>query len=208
MEYSGCSIVVDPGLARQRPREIWAREHTPAADVSDEALVARMADSDDAALDEFYTRYGRVAYGLALRIVRDPTLAEDAVQEAFLDLWRSAGRFAPARAQAWTWILSIVHPRAVDVVRRHAVRAAEPLPVGENSAGSSAADDEVVLRVERQRVQQALRELTHEQREVLELAYYGGLTQSELAARLGVPIGTVKSRMFTGLARLRVLLGS
>ena len=136
------------------------------AHLSDEALVALVARSDEVALGELYDRFGRVAYGLARRILRDDALAEDAVQEGFLAAWRSAPRFVPERSKASTWLLTLVHRRAVDLVRREERRRAE----------------------------------------ALELAYYGGFTQSELAERLGQPVGTIKSRMFAGLARLRELL--
>jgi RNA polymerase sigma factor (sigma-70 family) len=175
------------------------------AHLSDEALVALVARSDAGALAELYDRFGRVAYGLALRILRDPGLAEDAVQEAFLGVWRSAGRFVAERAKASTWILTMVHRRAVDLVRRENVRRGEPLDEAPRAAREST-EDEAWLRLRRTRVQEALRRLPDQQREALELAYYGGYTQSELADRLGQPLGTVKSRMFTGLARLRELL--
>jgi RNA polymerase sigma-70 factor (ECF subfamily) len=175
------------------------------AHLSDEALVALAARADDGALAELYDRFGHVAYGLALRIVRDPALAEDAVQEAFLAVWRTAARFVPERAKASTWILTLVHRRAVDVVRREQPRRTEPIEVAPQ-ASANVTEDEAWLRLQRARVQDALRELPDQQREALELAYYGGFTQSELADRLGEPLGTIKSRMFTGLARLRELL--
>lgn len=175
------------------------------AHLSDEALVALVARADDAALAELYDRFGRVAYGLALRIVRDPALAEDAVQESFLAVWRSAGRFVAERAKASTWILTLVHRRAVDLVRREQPRRAEPLDTAP-VATAETTEEEAWLRLRRTRVQEALRLLPDKQREAIELAYYGGFTQSELADRLGEPLGTIKSRMFAGLARLRELL--
>jgi RNA polymerase sigma factor (sigma-70 family) len=175
------------------------------AHLSDEALVALIARSDEGALEELYSRFGRIAYGLALRVLRDPALAEDAVQDAFLTVWRSASRFLPERATASTWLLTLVHRRAVDVVRREQPRRAEPL-ASAPSPTAEAAEDEAWLRLRRTRVQDALRRLPDQQREALELAYYGGFTQSELAHRLGEPLGTIKSRMFAGLARMRELL--
>jgi RNA polymerase sigma-70 factor (ECF subfamily) len=179
-----------------------ARDH---AHLSDEALVALVARADDSALAELYDRFGHVAYGLALRVVRDPALAEDAVQDAFLAVWRSAARFVPERAKASTWILTVVHRRAVDIVRREEPRRTEPLEAAPQPS-ANLTEDEAWLRLQRTRVQEALRRLPDQQREVLELAYFGGFTQSELADRLGEPLGTIKSRMFTGLARLRELL--
>ena len=177
------------------------------AHLSDEALVALMARAEEAALAALYDRYGRVAYGLSLRIVRDRALAEDAVQEAFLTLWRTASTFVPERSKASTWILTLVHRRAVDLVRREERRRTESLELVPEPFVRSA-DESAWLRFERERVQAALKQLPEQQREALELAYYGGFTQSELAERLGEPVGTIKSRMFTGLARLRELLGA
>jgi RNA polymerase sigma-70 factor (ECF subfamily) len=176
------------------------------AHLSDEAVVALVARSDELALAELYDRFGRTAYGLALRVLRDRSLAEDAVQEAFLIAWRTADTFMPERARASTWLLTLVHRRAVDLVRRMERRRAEPIEVARERAGEGGVDEAVWLRYERERVQAALRQLPDQQREALELAYYGGFSQSELAERLGQPVGTIKSRMFSGLARLRDLL--
>ncbi len=174
--------------------------------LSDGALVALMARGEESALAELYDRFSRVAYGLALRIVRDRSLAEDAVQEAFMTAWRNADKFIPERAQASTWLLTFAHRRAVDVVRREERRRAQPLPDRSVEGEAPAPDEEAWLRLRRERVQEALRALPDGQREALELAYFGGFTQSELAERLGEPLGTIKSRMFGGLARLRELL--
>jgi RNA polymerase sigma-70 factor, ECF subfamily len=176
------------------------------AHLSDEALLSLVASSDDQALAELYDRFGGVAYGLALRILRDDALAQDAVQEAFLAVWRSADRFLAERAKASTWILTLVHRRAVDLVRREDRRRGEPLESAGEPAAQETVEDEATRGFERRVVQEALAQLTPEQREALELGYYGGLTQSELAERLGLPLGTIKSRMFAGLSRLRELL--
>jgi RNA polymerase sigma-70 factor (ECF subfamily) len=176
------------------------------AHLSDEAIVALAARSDEVAFAELYDRYGRVAYGLALRVLRDEALAEDAVQDAFLAIWRGASRFIPERAKASTWILTLVHRRAVDLVRREERRRTEPLEDTDLAGADDSAEDVAWLRFERDRVQGALRQLPDQQREAIELAYYGGFTQSELAERLGQPLGTIKSRMFAGLTRLSELL--
>jgi RNA polymerase sigma-70 factor, ECF subfamily len=177
------------------------------AHLSDEALVALVARGDEDALAELYDRVSRIAYGLALRVLRDERHAEDAVQEAFLQVWRTAATFRAERAKASTWILTLVHRRAVDLVRREERRHADPL-TGDSPAGEAPEQTEEAawLRFERERVQTALEQLPDVQREALELAYYGGFSQSELAERLGVPLGTIKSRMFAGLSRLRELL--
>jgi RNA polymerase sigma factor (sigma-70 family) len=173
--------------------------------LSDEALIALAARGEEPALAALYDRYGRVAYGLALRVLRDATLAEDAVQEAFLAVWRSAHRYIPERSKPSTWILTFVHRRAVDLVRREEHRRADQLTDVESIVGGMV-DEEAWLGLERERVQAALQQLPDQQREAIELAYYGGFTQSELAERLAQPLGTIKSRMFSGLARLRELL--
>ena len=187
------------GRRTERP-QTTARE---LAHLSDEAVVALVARSDDQALAELYRRFGRLAYGLAFRILRDDALAQDAVQEAFLGVWRAAGRFTAERAKPSTWLLTLVHRRAVDLVRREQRRRTEPLQPETEQAGAEGAE----LATQRQTIREALRLLPAEQREAIELAYYGGYTQSELAERLGEPLGTIKSRMFTGLARLREHLG-
>src|ERR671939_437977 len=111
------------------------------AHLSDEAVVALVARSDEEALAELYDRFGRVAYGMALRILRDEKLAEDAVQEGFLAAWRNADRFMPERAKASTWLLTFVHRRAVDLVRREERRRADPLPERVAAESDSAEDD-------------------------------------------------------------------
>lgn len=193
-------------VALPDPSVSWSmRRHL--AHLSDEALVALVARGDERALAELYDRVGRVAYGLAFRVLRDDRLAEDAVQEAFLGVWRTAAGFRAERAKASTWILTLVHRRAVDLVRREERRRADPLDdETRDAATSESAEDAAWLGFERERVQGALRQLPDAQREAIELAYYGGYSQSELAERLGMPLGTVKSRMFAGLARLRELL--
>src|SRR5436305_14706142 len=132
------------------------------------------ARSEESALAELYDRYGRGAYGLALRIVRDPALAEDAVQEAFLALWRTAARFVPERSKASTWILTLVHRRAVDAVRREQRRRADTLERAPEPAVGGA-DEDAWLRLQRERVQDALRPPPDTQRAALEPAYSGGL---------------------------------
>jgi RNA polymerase sigma-70 factor, ECF subfamily len=193
-------------LAFPQPHDRFAmrKQH---AHLSDEALVALVARGDEHALAELYDRVGRIAYGLALRVLRDERLAEDAVQEAFLQVWRSAATYRAERAKASTWVLTLVHRRAVDLVRREERRQAEPLTDESVLVPAPGQTEEAAwLRFERERVQAALAELPDVQREALELAYYGGFSQSELADRLGVPLGTIKSRMFAGLSRLRELL--
>jgi RNA polymerase sigma-70 factor (ECF subfamily) len=175
------------------------------AQLSDEALLAQMALGDEPALAELYDRFGRIAYGLAVKVLRDQALAEDAVQDAFLGAWRTAAAFDPTRGTVSTWLMTLVHRRAVDLVRREDRRRTDVLDDAPIASGETT-DEQAAVREERRRVQGALAQLPADQRQALELAYYGGLSQSELAEHLGVPLGTVKSRMFAGLGKLRDLL--
>src|SRR5215207_7052585 len=172
---------------------------------SDEELLDAIAAGEDDALGALYDRFGRVAYGVALRVLRDRALAEDAVQEAFLAVWRSARSYRRERAKPATWILTLVHRRAVDLVRREDRGRSAPLEQAWEPETSSV-PEEADLRDRRSSVQAALRQLPADQQQALELAYYGGYTQSELAERLDIPLGTIKSRMFAGLTRLRELV--
>jgi RNA polymerase sigma-70 factor (ECF subfamily) len=169
------------------------------------ALVAEAAAGCEQGLAGLYDLYGRRAYGLALRVLRDETLAENAVQDAFLTVWRSAARYRPERGAPSTWILTIVHRRAVDIVRREQRRRTDLVESYEQPAGDATAESGLAL-AEGARVRRALAQLAPEQRRLLELAYYGGLTQSEIAVELDLPLGTIKSRTFKALSRLRSLL--
>ena len=194
---------------RARLRALPGGKAAPAralAPLSDEALLALISTPEgDLALAELYDRYGRVAYGLAYRVLQNSALAEDAVQDAFLTVWRTSGTYIEERGKPSTWLLTLVHRRAVDIVRREQ-RRRQPPPVEEATPVATAAEEEATLRDRRRAVQAALRQLPADQREAIELAYYGGLTQSQLARQLDVPLGTVKSRMFAGLRRLGDLL--
>ena len=171
----------------------------------DPDLLAACSKGDERALGSLYDRYGRRAYGVAVRILRDSALAEDAVQDAFLTVWRQAATYDRARGKVSTWILTLVHRRAVDLVRRQNRFNALPveLAASEPQTSVEGADEGVELHATRSEVQAALRTLSHAEREVLDLAYWGGLTQSEIATALGIPSGTVKSRTFNALAKLR-----
>jgi len=171
-----------------------------------EALVAEAAAGREQGLAGLYDLYGRRAYGLALRILRDEKLAEDAVQDAFLTVWRTAASYRPELGTPSTWIFTIVHRRAVDIVRREERQRADLVEEHDEPAGD-ATDESAEAWDTGTRVRRALSLLAPGQRRVLELAYYGGLTQSQIAAELDLPVGTIKSRTFTALFRLRVLLG-
>jgi RNA polymerase sigma-70 factor, ECF subfamily len=175
------------------------------ASVTDEELLRRMATADAGALDLLYERNRAMAYALAVRITGDAALAEDVLQEAFLGIWRNASRYVVARASARTWVLSIVHHRAIDAVRRR--RPVSELPDHESPPPASLvvpdAWEAVAGRLDRAVIVTALATLPDVQRQAIELAYFGGLTQQEIAARTEAPLGTVKSRVRLGLLALR-----
>ncbi|HXR26742.1 MAG TPA: sigma-70 family RNA polymerase sigma factor [Candidatus Baltobacteraceae bacterium] len=173
--------------------------------VTDEELMQRVAGADAGALDLLYERHRAMAYALAVRITGDAALSEEVLQEAFLGIWRNASRYAAARASARTWILSIVHHRAIDAVRRR--RPASELPDHEAPPPASLVVPDtweaVAGRLDRAAILGALSTLPDVQREAIELAYFGGFTQQEIAARTDAPLGTVKSRVRLGLLALR-----
>jgi RNA polymerase sigma-70 factor (ECF subfamily) len=174
-------------------------------DEADRAVLARISGGELAALEELYDRYKTMAYSIAYRITSDATLAEDVVQDAFLGAWRNAARYVEGRGSVKTWLLSIVHHRAIDAIRRR--RPTTELP--EIDAGLPDALTlpdvwgEVSANLDAASVREALVALSDVQREALELAYFGGLTQQEIAERTGTPLGTVKSRMRLGLLAMR-----
>jgi RNA polymerase sigma-70 factor (ECF subfamily) len=163
-------------------------------------LVLRLAAGDTKALAEFYDRYAGLVNALALRILRDSADAEDVVQEVFLQAWRQADRFDPRRGTPEAWLCTIARTRALDRLRRRVSRREEP-------AEAAPAPTQVPRAVEGLAVRKALASLSPDQRTALELAYYEGLTQTEIAARLDTPLGTIKTRIRTAMIRLREALG-
>lgn len=148
-------------------------------------------------------------YGLAMRITRDPALAQDAVQEAFVGVWRNAAKYAVGRSTVRTWMLSIAHHRAIDIVRRRRPTSALPETDGGPSQPALTAPDvwpEVARTLDRETVTSAMAALPDTQREAIQLAYFDGLTQVEIAARTNTPLGTVKSRVRLGLLQMRRVL--
>jgi RNA polymerase sigma-70 factor (ECF subfamily) len=178
------------------------------SDDADRAALERIARDELGALDELYERYKTMAYSIAYRITNDATLAEDVVQEAFLGVWRNATRYVQGRGSVKTWLLSIVHHRAIDAVRRR--RSTVDLPERDDAPPPALrlpdVWGEVSSNLDADEVRAALASLSDVQREALELAYFGGLTQTEIAERTGTPLGTVKSRMRLGLLAMREML--
>ena len=175
------------------------------ADDADRAVLVRLADGELDALEDLYDRYKTMAYSIAYRITNDASLAEDVVQEAFLGVWRNATRYVEGRGSVKTWLLAIVHHRAIDAVRRR--RPTTELPDVELPPPSALTLPdvwaEVVAVLDADTVRVALGALSEVQREAIELAYFGGLTQQEIAERTATPLGTVKSRMRLGLLAMR-----
>jgi RNA polymerase sigma factor (sigma-70 family) len=182
---------------------------TPYGGLRDGQLVELVAEKDAGALEALYERYGRAAYSLARRILTEETLAQDVVQEVFLSLWRDAGRFDAGRGTVATYLLSMTHHRAVDVVRREEnLRRWRTSDEGLELSPDPKArvEDEVEASERRAEVRAALKELPDAQREALLLAYFGGYTQREVAALIGVPLGTVKTRMAAGMRKMKEAL--
>ena len=178
--------------------------------LADEDLMDRVRDGDDAAFSVIYDRHSTPAFSLAYRMVGKRNAAEDVVQEAFLSLWRSNARYDRARGSVRTWVLGIVHNRAIDALRRSVVhdrRRASDEGIEERFEARERTDVEVARRDEAREVRSALDTLPVEQSRVIELAYFGGFTHTEIAAMLDTPIGTVKGRMRLGLAKMRSALG-
>jgi RNA polymerase sigma-70 factor (ECF subfamily) len=182
------------------------------SDPADVRLIQRIVAGDQRALGELYDRWSKPAFSLARRVCADGGLAEDVVQEVFIAFWREPGRFDPARGAFGSWLLTLVHHKAVDAVRRESAIRRRTVPAAEDGeewsvAPGPGADQAALGAVVAGQVRDALGRLPNEQREALALAYYGGYTQREVATLTGVPLGTVKSRMFTGVQRLRSVLG-
>jgi len=177
-------------------------------DDADRAVLVRIADGELDALEVLYDRYKTMAYSIAYRITADAGLAEDVVQDAFLGAWRNAARYAEARGSVKKWLLAIVHHRAIDAIRRR--KPTVELPEREEVPPASMQLPDVWAEVsadlDADSIKIALTTLSPVQREAIELAYFGGLTQQEIAARTGAPLGTVKSRMRLGLLSMRRFL--
>jgi RNA polymerase sigma-70 factor (ECF subfamily) len=165
-----------------------------------ETLLRRLAAGETSALGEFYDVFAGLVNGLALRILRDAADAEDVVQEVFLQVWRQASRFDPTRGSVEAWLCTIARTRALDRLRRRTARREDPEDEAPPSSATPKSAEAIAVR-------KALDGLTSDQRKALELAYFEGLTQSEIAERLGEPLGTVKTRIRTAMIRLRDVLG-
>ena len=178
--------------------------------LADEDLMTLVRDGEPRAFEVIFDRHSGPAFSLAYRMCGRRALAEDVVQEAFMSLWRSGARYDPRRGSVRNWVLGVVHNRAIDAFRRGVVREgrnvsdeglAERLPADEETA------TEVARRDEARQVRAKLQELPAEQRQVVELAYFGGFSHTQIAEMLQLPAGTVKGRMRLALTKMRIALG-
>jgi RNA polymerase sigma-70 factor (ECF subfamily) len=175
--------------------------------LADEELMPLIGEKNPGAFEVFYDRHGGVAYSLAYRIVGERGAAEDVTQEAFISIWRSGARYDAARGSVRTWMLGIVRNRAIDALRSKAGRAPkldfDDDSILEHRPAEELTDSEALRRETAEEVRGALDELPGEQAKVIQLAYFGGFSHSEIASMLGVPLGTVKGRMRLGLEKIR-----
>jgi RNA polymerase sigma-70 factor (ECF subfamily) len=177
-----------------------------AASDDDRLLAARLGAGDERALTEAYERHAAVLFGLARKVTGSAAAAEDVVQEVFVQLWRDPLRFDPSRGSLRTWLTVLTHRRAVDVVRSEAARAKRQERDASGTVAAPAVAEEATALALGARVRRALDRLPAEQRQVIDLAYFGGCSYREAALRLGIPEGTAKSRVRLALARLADLL--
>jgi RNA polymerase sigma-70 factor (ECF subfamily) len=179
--------------------------------LADEDLMELVRDGQARAFEVVFDRHAGVAFSLAYRMCGSQARAEDVVQEAFLSIWRSGARYDRARGSVRSWILGVVHNRAIDAFRREAAKQAHDVNDERLFAellSSERTDSQVERRDDARRVRGALLDLPGDQRRVIELAYFGGFTHTEIARMLDLPAGTVKGRMRLGLAKLRVALSA
>jgi RNA polymerase sigma-70 factor (ECF subfamily) len=179
--------------------------------LADEELIELATDGEVRAFEVIFDRHASAAFSLAYRICRRRAMAEDVSQEAFLSMWRLAGRYDRTRGSVRSWLLTVVHNRAIDACRRMQVserRSVDDADIAERLPAPCRTENEVIQRDDARRVRAALEELPSDQRRVIELAYFAGLTHVQIAEALELPAGTVKGRMRLGLQKLRVALGS
>ena len=179
--------------------------------LDDHQLLARVSDQEPNALDALYSRYASAVYSLAMFMLKDTGLAEEATQDIFLNIWLKSGSFKPDRGQPKTWIMSVAHHRIIDLIRSR--RRTTAITVASDSedleripAANLPIDEQVERKLERERIQKSLATLPEAQREVIRMAYFDGYSQSEIAALLNQPLGTVKTRVRLAMQKLRLVL--
>lgn len=197
-------------ISSEGPDDPPARLSSVAAAGSDLAeFLRRSGRGDEAAFAQLYDATSARAYGMAIRVIRDPSQAEEVTQEAFLEIWRTASRFDATKGSAVSWVLTIVHRKAVDRVRSAQASTRRDTTYHQGSQGveHDSTAEAAQASMEARRVRQAMDSLTEVQREALELAYFKGYTHTEVATMLDLPVGTAKTRIRDGLIRLRDTMG-
>jgi RNA polymerase sigma-70 factor, ECF subfamily len=203
------AIECDPTTVFRAPKTP-RQSQTDILTLADEDLMALVQDGAAHAFEVLFDRHADVAFSLAYRMCGRRSMAEDVVQDAFLSLWRSGASYDRARGSVRSWVLSVVHNRAIDAFRREAVRTSRDVRdehVAEHVAASEQTETEVERRDEARHVRSALGELPADQRQVIEMAFFGGFTHTQIAEMLKLPAGTVKGRMRLGLTKMRGALG-
>ena len=179
--------------------------------LDDHQLLARVSDQEPNALDALYSRYASAVYSLAMFMLKDTGLAEEATQDIFLNIWLKSGSFKPDRGQPKTWIMSVAHHRIIDLIRSRRRTTAitvtsDPEDLERIPAANLPIDEQVERKLERERIQKSLATLPEAQREVIRMAYFDGYSQSEIATLLNQPLGTVKTRVRLAMQKLRLVL--
>ena len=201
-----------PQRVRRIPAMRRVIDPSPPLETSDAELVHRVSLGDTAALEALYNRYARVVYSFAMRIVADPMLAEEILQEVFVRTWRQADRFQRSRGNFGSWLLSITHNLSIDEIRKRQRRPQKSDAVDVSDALFGLVDDATNVEEAAQasalrlRIKTALLTLPDAQREAIELAFFGGMSQREISTHLDIPLGTIKTRMRLGLNKLRLEL--
>ncbi len=191
------------------PLRPFRQRNSDLSGLADEDLMGRVQDGDARAFEVIFDRHSDIAFSLAYRMCGRRAMAEDVVQEAFLSLWRSGARYDRTRGSVRSWVLGVVHNRAIDLFRRDTVRAGKDVSdedAVQRLAAVESTENEVQRRDDAAQVRAALAELPGEQRQVIELAYFGGFSHTQISDMLSLPAGTVKGRMRLGLQKLRLSL--
>ncbi|MET0143177.1 MAG: ECF RNA polymerase sigma factor SigK [Ilumatobacteraceae bacterium] len=209
------AVVPDRETVRRLLTRSWPFPTTPVWQIMDRldpdlySIIAKVADGDKAEFATLYDRLAPTVFGVVRRVLRDPSQAEEVTQEAFVEIWRQAARFDPAKGSVPTWAVMIAHRRAVDRVRSEQAHRDRHERVASGERDFADTPEETAIDADdRQRARVAMASLSEIQREALELAFYEGLTHVQIAARLGIALGTVKTRIRDGLIRLRTVMGA
>jgi RNA polymerase sigma-70 factor, ECF subfamily len=207
------SAVIRGGIARVRIEAVFGVQSLlrqgDLRDLADEELMALVREGHARAFEIVFDRHAGPAFSLAYRMCGRRALAEEVVQEAFISLWRSGARYDRTRGSVRSWVLGVVHNRAIDALRRHVARDSRDVAdegLAERMPAPELTDVEAARREESLAVRNALQELPEEQRQVIELAYFGGFSHTQIAEMVGAPVGTIKGRMRLGLGKLRLSL--